>query len=90
MQNKKVKHQPSTEYLYFHKITGLTPFFSGEKIEKLKKSFPQPIDQIFFFSIMLAETQLLFFFVMFFFFFFFFFFTPYMEFGRISYLFHVS
>ena len=34
MQNKKVKHQPSTKYLYFHKITGSTLFFSGEKIEK--------------------------------------------------------
>ena len=33
MQNKKKKkknkHQPSTKYLYFHKITG--PTFSGEK-----------------------------------------------------------
>ena len=34
MQNKTVKHQPSTKYLYFHKITGPTVFFSGEKIEK--------------------------------------------------------
>ena len=30
---KKVKHQTSTKYLYFHKITGPTPF-SGEKIGK--------------------------------------------------------
>ena len=34
MQNKKAKHRPSTKYLYFHKITGPTLFFSGEKIEK--------------------------------------------------------
>ena len=34
MQNKKVKHQPLTNYLYFHKITRLTLFFSGEKKEK--------------------------------------------------------
>ena len=32
MQNKKkVKHRPSTKYLYFHTITGPTLFFSGEK-----------------------------------------------------------
>ena len=38
MQNKKkkkkkkrVKHRSSTTYLYFHKITGPTLFFSGEK-----------------------------------------------------------
>ena len=35
MQNKKVKHQPSAKYLYFHKITGPTLFFSGERIEKI-------------------------------------------------------
>ena len=58
MQNKKVKHRPSTKYLYFHKITGPTLFFSGEeekkkkkkkKIEKnIKKEFLLPTDQFFF------------------------------------------
>ena len=37
MQNKKLKHRPSTKYPYFHKITGPTLFFSGEEIEKKKK-----------------------------------------------------
>ena len=47
MENKKVKHRPSTKYLYFHKITGPTLFFSGEKTEN-KKKFHIPTDQIFF------------------------------------------
>ena len=34
MQNKQVKHRPSTKYSYFHNITGPTLFFSGEIIEK--------------------------------------------------------
>ena len=59
MQNKNVKHRPSTKYLHFHKITGPFLFFSGEKIEKKKKKKKKILlltDQ-FFFS-MLAETQL--------------------------------
>ena len=56
MQNKKVEHPPSTKYSYFHKITGPTLFFSGEKIEK--KKFLLPTDH-FFFSI-LVKTQLFF------------------------------
>ena len=43
MQNKKVKHRPSTKYLYFHKITDPTQFFSGDK-----KKFLLPTDQIIF------------------------------------------
>ena len=31
MQNKKVKHRPSTKYPYFRKIAGSTLFFSGER-----------------------------------------------------------
>ena len=60
MQNKKVNHRPSTKYLYFHKITGPTLFFSGEKIvkKKKKKSFSY-LPTIFFFSL-LEETQLFF------------------------------
>ena len=38
MQNKNVKHRPSTKYLYFHKITGPTLFCFGEKVEKYKKN----------------------------------------------------
>ena len=59
MQSKKVKHRPSTKYLYFHKITGPILFFSGEKkrkIKKKKKKFLLPTDH-FVFS-MLVETQL--------------------------------
>ena len=33
----EVKHRFSTKYLYFHKITGPTLFFSRVKIEKKKK-----------------------------------------------------
>ena len=51
MQNKKVKHRPSTKYLYFHKITGPILFFSGEKRKKVSLTY-RPI---FFFS-MLVET----------------------------------
>ena len=47
VQNKKVKHRPSTKYLYFYKITGPILFFSGEK-QKNKKKFLQPTDQIFY------------------------------------------
>ena len=36
MQNKKVNHQPSTKYLYIHKITGRT-LFSREKNKKNNK-----------------------------------------------------
>ena len=54
--NKKVNHRPSTKYLYFHKITGLSLFFSGEK--KNRKNVLIPTDQIFF--SMLVETQLFF------------------------------
>ena len=57
-----VKHQPLTKYLHFHKITGLTLFFSGEKIEKKKKKkkkkFLLPTDP-FCFS-MLVEAELFF------------------------------
>ena len=45
MQNKKLKHRPSTKYLYFHKITGPTLFFSGEN---RNKKFLLPTDQNFF------------------------------------------
>ena len=52
VQNKNVKHRPSTKHQYFHKITDPTLFFSREKIEKKNL----PTDQLF----MLVETQLLF------------------------------
>ena len=52
MQNKKVKHRPSTQYPYFHKI------ILCRKNRKIEKKFLQPTDQIFF-SI-LVETQLYF------------------------------
>ena len=58
MQNKKEKHRPSTKYLYFHKITGPTLFFSGEKIENKTKRFSY-LPTKFLFS-MLVETQLYF------------------------------
>ena len=59
MQNKKVKHRPLTKHLYFHKITGPTLFFSGEKNRKIKKKkFLLPTN-LFFFG-MLVETQLFF------------------------------
>ena len=58
MQNKKVKHRPSTKYWYFHTITGLTLFFSGEKNRKIKKSFSYLLTKLFF--SMLVETQLFF------------------------------
>ena len=48
MQNIKVKHRPSTKYLFFfHKITGPTLFFFWRKNRK-KKKFLLPTDQIFF------------------------------------------
>ena len=56
MQNKKVKHQPSAKYLYFHKITDPTLFFSMRKNRKMKKSFSYLLTK--FFYSMLAETQL--------------------------------
>ena len=60
MQNIKVKHRPSTKYLFFFfvKLQARPCFFSGEKIEKNKKKFLLPTDQIFF--NMLAETRLFF------------------------------
>ena len=32
MQNKKIKHRPSTKYLYFHKVTGPTLFWRKKKL----------------------------------------------------------
>ena len=46
MQNKKVKHWPSTKYLIFIQLQAW-PFFSVEKIEN-KKKFLLPTNQIFF------------------------------------------
>ena len=48
MQNKKAKHQSSTKYLYFHKITGqaLFLFFGEKKINKV--FFFLPTDQVLF------------------------------------------
>ena len=48
MQNKKIKHRLSKQYLYFHKITDPTLFFSGEENRKIKKKFLLPTDQIVF------------------------------------------
>ena len=48
MQNKKVKHIPSTKYPYFHKITGPTVCFSAEKLEKVKKKFSYLLTNFFF------------------------------------------
>ena len=45
MQTENVKHRPSTKYLCFHKITGSTLFFSGEK----KKKRVSPTYQIYLF-----------------------------------------
>ena len=50
MKNKNIKHRPSTKYLYFHKTTGPTLFFSEEKNRKIKKKKVfLPTDQFFFF-----------------------------------------
>ena len=68
MQNKKVKHRAITKYLHFHKITGPTLFYSGEKKlknnkkkkkkKKEKKKFLLPTDKFFFSTF--VETQLYF------------------------------
>ena len=47
-QNKKVKHWPTTKYLYFHKIKSLTPVLFRRKNRKIKKKFLLRTDQIFF------------------------------------------
>ena len=63
MQNKKVKHRPSTKYLYFFIQLQARPVLFWRKNRKIKKSFSYL--PIFFQHV--SETQL----------FFFFFFTPY-------------